>query len=119
MNIGDRLRKIRTEQNLSAKKLSEESGVPEKTIYRIETGEVKDPKLSSLEPLIKTLNCSADELLFDIDEFTGLAKLRQIFAKATELNDYDFDLLVTLVNKFLLASSIEREISDAMRDGRA
>lgn len=44
-------------QKLTARELADASGVPEKTIYRIETGEVKDPRLSSLEPLIRTLNC--------------------------------------------------------------
>lgn len=65
MSIGDRLREIRKSQRLTAKELSERSGIPEKTIYRIETGEVKDPRISSVEPIIRALNCSADDVLME------------------------------------------------------
>jgi transcriptional regulator with XRE-family HTH domain len=116
MNIGDRLRKIRTENKLTVKQLSVSCGVPEKTIYRIETGEVKDPKLSSLEPVIKALNCSADELLFDIEEFTKLGQLRQAFANASELPEHELDTLITMINKFTLATNIEGNVSKSMKN---
>jgi len=118
MDIGDRLRKVRKQQNLTAKQLSEKSGVPVKTIYRIETGEVKDPRLSSLEPLIKALNCSADELLFDIDQFTNLEALRQIFARATQLHEINQEQLIEVVNKLLLAYSFEEQISQQLQEGK-
>lgn len=117
MDIGDRLRRVRTEQNLTAKQLSELSGVLEKMIYRIETGEVKDPRLSSIEPLILTLNCSADELLFDKDKFTDLGALRREFAQATTLNDHDLETLIEVVRKFNLAASFERQIGEALASG--
>lgn len=117
MDIGDRLRKVRTQQELTAKQLSELSGVPEKTIYRIETGEVKDPRLSSIEPLIKALNCSADELLFDKDDFTSLERLRQEFAHATKLDDDNLDLLLELIRKFNLATSFEQHIGKEFAAG--
>lgn len=117
MDIGGRLRKIRTEQNLTAKQLSELSGVPEKTIYRIETGEVQDPRLSSIEPLIQALNCSADELLFDKEKFSDLGALRQEFASATTLDEHDLETLVEVVRKFNLAARFERHISEALASG--
>ncbi len=117
MDIGNRLRDVRTQQELTAKQLSELSGVPEKTIYRIETGEVKDPRLSSIEPLIKALNCSADELLFDQDEFTGLENLRQEFAHAAKLDDHNLDLLLQLVRKFNLATTFEQHIGEQLKSG--
>ena len=118
MNIGDRLRKIRKQQNLTAKQLSEKSGVPVKTIYRIETGEVTDPKLSSLEPLIRTLNCSADELLFDADQFTNLEALRQAFAHATRLHELNQETIIEVVNKLILAYSFEEQISQQLQEGK-
>ncbi len=117
MDIGNRLRRIRTQQNLTAKQLSELSGVPEKTIYRIETGEVKDPKLSSIEPLILTLNCSADELLFDRDKFTDLSKLRQEFAQATQMSEHHLSLLIELVRVFNLGVSFENYLGEQMEAG--
>lgn len=62
-NIGTGIRERRVAKKLTAKELSEKSGVPEKTIYRIETGEVQDPKISSIVPLVKYLDCTLDELI--------------------------------------------------------
>ena len=115
-NIGKRLRKIRNEQKLTAKKLSELSGVPEKTIYRIETGEVTDPRLSSLEPLVEALNCSADEILFDSDKFTSLGALRQAFANTSKLNEYQMNTILEVVQKMNLAYSFERMVSSGMNN---
>lgn len=119
MDIGDRLRSVRTQQDLTAKQLSELSGVPEKTIYRIETGEVKDPRLSSIEPLIRALNCSADELLFDKDELTSLESLRREFTLAAKLDDYNLEILLVLIRKFNLATNFEQHISEQIKAGNA
>lgn len=118
MSIGEQIRKIRTQQKLTAKALSEISGVPEKTIYRIETGEVQDPKLSSIEPIIKALNCSADEVIFSIDEFLQLGSMRQAFARASKLNEEDQEMIVRLINKISLASTFENEVSKAASLGK-
>jgi transcriptional regulator with XRE-family HTH domain len=113
MSIGEQMRKIRTQQKLTVKTLSEMSGVPEKTIYRIETGEVQDPKLSSIEPIIKALNCSADEIIFSHDEFYKLGELRQAFAYASKMNEVDQDMIIRLIQKINLATSIEKQISES------
>lgn len=113
MGIGEQIRKIRTQQKLTVKTLSEMCGVPEKTIYRIETGEVQDPKLSSIEPVIKALNCSADEILFSHDEFYKLGELRRAFAHASKMNETDQDMIISLIQKISLASSIEKQISES------
>ncbi|WP_421863112.1 helix-turn-helix domain-containing protein [Motiliproteus sp.] len=112
MDIGDRLRLIRTEQNLTAKKLSEISGVPEKTIYRIETGEVKDPKLSSLEALIRALNCSADRLLFDKSESGLSGILKHTFEHASKLPIGDRVAIISIIDKYLLADRLNSMIQD-------
>lgn len=116
MSIGEQVRKIRTQQKLTAKQLSELSGVPEKTIYRIETGEVQDPKLSSIEPIIKALNCSADEIIFSVDEFLQLGSLRQAFARATELGEEDQEMLVRFINQISLAAKFEKEVSKTLAE---
>lgn len=114
MNFGERVRSIRTQQGLSAKELSARSNVPEKTIYRIETGEVADPKLSTIELLVKALNCSADELLFDKDSFSKLAQLRRYFLNFTELDEYQQTLLLDVIQKLILAMSFENQVSIGM-----
>lgn len=113
MSFGERLRKIRTEQGLTAKELSEASGVPEKNIYRIETGEVEDPRMSTVIPLIRSLNCSADELIFDKEDFTKLAHLRQLFLKFPEYREDQQELILAVVQKLSLAFAMENHVSSA------
>jgi len=115
MSFGERIRKIRNEQGLTAKDLSVASGIPEKTIYRIETGEVSDPKLSTIEPLVKALNCSADELLFSAREFTKLGHLRQIFLKFADLHEGQQEFMVEVTQKLMLALSFENQMGEAMK----
>ena len=117
--FGERLRKIRTEQKLTVKQLSALSGVPEKTIYRVETGEVADPRVSSVVPIIKALNCSADEIIFDPKDFPQFAKLRQVFLKYGELDEHQQDFLVEVIQKITLGMSMESHISAVMAEGHA
>lgn len=113
MSFGERLRKVRTEQGMTAKDLSEASGVPEKNIYRIETGEVADPHLSTVTPLIKALNCSADEILFNTEDLTKLAHLRQLFAQFSEFREDQQELLLTVVQKINLAYALEKHMAES------
>lgn len=115
MSFGERLRKVRTQQGLTAKDLSEASGVPEKNIYRIETGEVEDPRFSTIVPLIRSLNCSADELIFDKKDFTKLGRLRQLFLEFPEFSDEQKDLLLNVIQRINLAYDLENSIRK--RDG--
>lgn len=117
MQIGERLRKVRTEQGMTAKNLSGLSGVPEKTIYRIETGEVTDPRISTLEPLIRALNCSADEILFDVQDFTKMGRLRQLFLKFGDLDEHQQDFLLEVIQKVSLALGMEKHFSDSLAKG--
>ena len=112
MNFGERLRKVRTEQGMTAKDLSEASGVPEKNIYRIETGEVEDPRMSTIVPLIKALNCSADEIIFNVEDFTKLAQLRGLFLQFPELREDQQNLLLTVIQKLNLGYALENHISE-------
>lgn len=116
MSIGKRLRKIRSEQGMTVKDLSEKSGVPEKTIYRIETGEVQDPKISSIEPLIGALNCSADELLFDVEKFHAAPRLRQLFANLSQMEEHDLEIIMEVMRRYSLAQAIERNVKLARID---
>tara|TARA_R110001592_G_scaffold304156_1_gene576586 strand:+ start:122 stop:532 length:411 start_codon:yes stop_codon:yes gene_type:complete len=113
MSFGERLRRIRTEQEMTAKDLSEASGVPEKNIYRIETGEVEDPRMSTIVPLIKALNCSADEIIFNTEDLTKLAHLRQLFAQFSEFKEDHQELLLTMVQKINLAYALEKHMAEA------
>lgn len=116
MNVGKQIRKIRTQQSMTVKQLSEISSVPEKTIYRIETGEVQDPKISSIEPIIRALNCSADEILFSHDDYHKFGELRQVFANISQMREPDQEMLIRMMRMVSLASSFEQQISENTKD---
>lgn len=115
--FGERIRKIRNDQGLTVKELSELCGVPEKTIYRVETGEVGDPRVSSIVPIISALNCSADEIIFAPEDFPQFGKLRQVFLNYGDLAENQQDFLIEVINKITLGLSTEKYIGDQMAAG--
>ena len=120
MTIGDELRRLRKEQGLTAKQLSERSGVPEKTIYRIETEEVTDPKISSIKPIIQALGCSADEILMDNKDIGLSGILKNLFKKSNDLPVSEKVILIEIVSRWIKSYEIENmyntEISKDQRD---
>lgn len=110
MSFGERLRAVRAKQNLTAKDLAARSGVPEKAIYRIETGEVKDPGISTVEKLVKALSCTADEILFDTAGFNGNERLRQLFEETSKTTKGNQELVTQLVIKLNLADRLRFEM---------
>lgn len=117
--FGERIRKIRTEQGLTVKELSQLSKVPEKTIYRVETGEVADPRLSSVIPIIKALNCSADEIIFAPTDFPQFGKLKQVFLNYGDLEDFQQDFLVEVIKKVSFGMTMESHLSNEMAKSNA
>ena len=85
MEFGARLIEIRTSLNMSQKELSEQTGLTQRTIQRIENNEVK-PSLYSVKVL-------GDVLKTDLSEFV----------KTSETKPYEFNLTlkITDMNQFL------------------
>jgi len=85
MEFGARLKEIRTSLNISQKELSEQTGLTQRTIQRIENNEVK-PSLYSVKVL-------GDVLKTDLTEFV----------KTSETKPYEFNLTlkITDMNQFL------------------
>lgn len=61
-DLGDRIRKSREQKQWIQKQLAEKSGLPIRTIGRIERGEV-DVRLSTLARIAKALECKVQDLL--------------------------------------------------------
>lgn len=62
MNIGEKIKYIRTEKKLSRAELSRKSGVSEISIRKYETGQ-RNPKLDSLKKIALALNINPYELI--------------------------------------------------------
>jgi len=108
MGIGERIREKRKEIKLTAKELSERSGVPEKTIYRIETNEVVDPKISSIKPIIKVLGCSADDLIMDSKNAGLSGMLKYQFERSDKLPIKEKAQLIQIIDRWVNSVNTEK-----------
>ena len=85
MEFGQRLKETRTSLKISQKELSEQTGLTQRTIQRIENNEVK-PSLYSVKVLGEVLKTDLSE-----------------FVKSSETKPYEFNLTlkITDMNQFL------------------
>jgi transcriptional regulator with XRE-family HTH domain len=85
MELGERLKELRTGLNYSQKELSEKTGLTLRTIQRIENNEVK-PSLYSLKVIGKALKTDLSD-----------------FVKKSDTKPYEFNLTlkITDMNQFL------------------
>ncbi len=70
MRIGERIKKRRTELNLSVDELAARIGKNRATVYRYESHEIENLTLSTLEPLAKALDTTPDYLMGWTDDST-------------------------------------------------
>jgi transcriptional regulator with XRE-family HTH domain len=85
MDLGERLKELRTSMNCSQKELSEQTGLTLRTIQRIENNEVK-PSLYSLKVIGEALKTDVSD-----------------FVKKSDTKPYEFNLTlkITDMNQFL------------------
>ena len=85
MELGERLKELRTSMNCSQKELSEQTGLTLRTIQRIENNEVK-PSLYSLKVIGEALKTDVSE-----------------YVKKSDAKPYEFNLTlkITDMNQFL------------------
>lgn len=114
MDVGKRIREIRTSRKLTAKELSERCGVPEKSIYKIESGGVKDPRISSVMSIAKGLGCSVDELISDIDIDVVTTQMIDLIKRSRTLNGVTRDYIVHVLENYMHNESIQEVLDNSM-----
>ena len=67
MTFGEKIRKLRTDANLTQKDLADKLNVTYQTVSKWET-DINEPDFSTLKELAKILNCSIEYLFSDEDE---------------------------------------------------
>lgn len=63
-NIGDYIAKARIDKGYSMRKLARLSGLDNATISKIESGKIKNPKLSSIKTLCRYLDIAYEDCLY-------------------------------------------------------
>jgi transcriptional regulator with XRE-family HTH domain len=89
MDLGARLKELRTRLNYSQKELSEQTGLTLRTIQRIENNEVK-PSLYSLKMLGEALKTDLSE-----------------FSKSTETKPYEFNFTIKITDMNQLINDLK------------
>jgi transcriptional regulator with XRE-family HTH domain len=82
--LGDRIRKVRHFRGLSQAALATRAGVTEQTINRLEIGEMRDPRVSTLSKISQALQYS---VAFFIE-----GNLMRIETQTDDVRGYDFPL---------------------------
>lgn len=68
MSLSESIRKYMQLKNMTNKQLSEESGVPLKTVSNIVTGATDNPTLETMKALTNALDCTLDDIAYDVDK---------------------------------------------------
>ena len=71
----ENLKALKKEKGLSTKQIAEKSGLPEKTVSRIFSGDTDSPYVDTLHRIVKVLGGSLDDILADTKVVVGSTKL--------------------------------------------
>lgn len=100
MSIGRKIKELRSERKMTARELSEKCGIPEKSIYKIESEGVKDPRISSVTAIAKGLGCSIDEIVTGIDVDTITTQMTDVLHGSKCINPIERDYLIFKIEEF-------------------
>ena len=81
----ENLRTLKKEKNVTYEWIAEQSGLPERTVIRIYTGETDDPKCKTLKPICYALGVTLDEVLTDTTTFLSTKRLSALKEEAEQL----------------------------------
>lgn len=94
--VGARIRKIRTDHNLTQEALAELVGISTSHVSNIETG-TKQISLSTLIKLANSLKVSVDELLFDNVIHSNSKYEKEIMRYLEDCSDYEVRHIIDLI----------------------
>jgi len=109
MAIGENLKRLRREKQLNQGELSKLTGIELNHISKIENGK-SDPKLSTIEKLIKGLGCSANSLL--MDEETNLDSMMIACLERTQsLPERAKYVIIDLIDHYCMSYAFKELLS--------
>ena len=106
MAIGENLKRLRRDKQLTQGELAEQSGIRVGQISKIERNEV-DPKLSTIYALINALECSPNALLNDVSDTNLDGLLAMVLERMQKLPDHSKNNLIDIIDKYCIATSMQ------------
>ena len=77
-SLGDNIRNIRNEQNISAEELSRRSRINMRTIYQIENSEQENPRLTTIQKIADGLGVTLIALFSNSESKSGTKHKRKV-----------------------------------------
>jgi len=110
MSIGQNLKKIRNQRNLTQGQLADNAKLSLNQISRIERGTAK-PELETIKKLAIALYCSSDELIFDDHEYITSDELRILFSAVEDLSDDKKQMIQDFIEAMIMKSDVEKWVN--------
>ena len=67
----DKLKDLKKEKRMSSKEIAAKTGLPERTVARVFSGETDNPYMTTLIPVVNTLGGSLDDIFADTKAVVG------------------------------------------------
>jgi transcriptional regulator with XRE-family HTH domain len=67
----DKLKDLKKEKRMSSKEIAAKTGLPERTVARVFSGETDNPYMTTLIPIVNTLGGSLDDIFADTKAVVG------------------------------------------------
>jgi len=110
MSIGQNLKKIRSQRNLTQGQLANNAKLSLNQISRIERGSAK-PELDTIKKLAIALYCSSDELIFDDHELISSDELRILFNAVEDLSEDKKEMIQDFIEAMIMKSDVEKWVN--------
>lgn len=120
MNIGEKLKKLRSEKGLSQLALEQLSGVHCKLLSKYENGRVQ-PTADTLRKIAQALGVTSDYLIFENAPPDGISQLKdsELFEKFKEVEKMSVEnrvMIKNLIDALLIKSKVESVIKPKGKD---
>jgi len=106
VTIGDKIRLLRKENNISIRKLSEMTGLSKSTLSDIENNKSKKPTVDTIERIAKALQIPISELFEEIQNENNLQEL------SVEENDDNKNLSEVFLRSVARAKERPKEVQE-------
>jgi len=104
MQIGEAIKQIRMNRNLSESEVAKHSGIPLSTIHSIECGNNKEPSFQNIAAICAVLDFSLDKLKYinDNEEINNIEYNNDIIENVSYINNWIDNLDTKQVNKYII-----------------
>lgn len=111
MTLGERIKQARKAKELTQEELSERTGLGLGQISKIERGDIKDPKLSTMEKLMDGLEIGADKLIVSKHETRLSLILKNKMEELNKMATEDIAFVIRIIDNLSMAEKMREAVN--------